>query len=219
MGMWQRSRRYRSKGRQRGFTLPETLVIVIVIGVLVAFTAPSLAAFLDSMKVNQVTTELRAMFQESQRQAIRTDSICLVGVRRFSTSSNAGSNPSGHAKGHRWRTEFVADCAAAAQVPDEVQVVTNLQPRSKNENEVEVKFSPAGSAEFAVQTARSSSSPPVDPSAKMVTFSPERETAQKCVVISSSLGLARIGDYKGSTDDPKAITDEGICTAMDWRKQ
>ncbi len=219
MATRRQSRRYRSRWQQWGFTLPEMLVIVIVMGVLVAFTAPSLAAFFDAMKVNQVVTELRTIFQDSQRQAIRTTSICTVGVQQVSASSGAGSNPSSNAKGHEWNTVFVADCATDSKAPPEVRVISNLKPQSKNDNEVEVKFSPVGSAEFAVQTSVSSANTPADPSAKMVAYAPNREGAQKCIVVSSSLGLARVGDYKGSIDDPKAITDQGICTAMDWRKQ
>jgi hypothetical protein len=48
---------------------------------------------------------------------------------------------------------------------------------------------------------------------------PERQNGKKkCIAISSTLGLTRVGTYVGGTD-PNSITQTGVCTALEWNKQ
>jgi hypothetical protein len=60
---------------------------------------------------------------------------------------------------------------------------------------------------------------PKDPSAKIVALIPDNKSVTKrCVAVSSTLGLTRVGTYTGEVS-PTAITDEGVCTALDWKEQ
>lgn len=64
----------------QGFTLIETLVILIIIGILSAIAAPSYLGMLNRNKVNDGLTKVRGALQEAQREAIRRSRRCQVGL-------------------------------------------------------------------------------------------------------------------------------------------
>lgn len=85
-----------------------------------------------------------------------------------------------------------------------------------NQTVVEMKFGSHGTVDYQVETAQS---PAPDPTGKVVVFSskhPQRK--QRCIAISKRIGLTRVGVYRGELF-PSNITDSGICTALDWKKQ
>ncbi|MEO0375720.1 MAG: type II secretion system protein [Cyanobacteria bacterium P01_A01_bin.17] len=61
-----------------GFTLIEKMIIVAVVGILGAVTAPSLSKMLDRVKLDQATKEVRSALDETQREAIRGNKSCIV---------------------------------------------------------------------------------------------------------------------------------------------
>jgi type II secretory pathway pseudopilin PulG len=63
-----------------GFTLIETLIIVIIIGILSAIVAPSFLGMLNRNKVNAALVQVRGTLQEAQREAIRRSKRCQVGL-------------------------------------------------------------------------------------------------------------------------------------------
>lgn len=227
-----RSHPFRRWLPQWGYTLIETLTIALVVGVLAAVAAPNLAGMLDAVKVDQSVTELRSSFQDAQRQAIRKNKPCTVQLssRRSSHYNNQLSEPT-----------VGGNClpTGTSAFPAGVNFATNLQPLvvvpvvpgfheppSPSPSPLpsllpvaEVKFGTQGSAEFSILSAVRPPLVPQDPTAKIVALLPDKPRVQKkCVAISSTLGLTRIGVYTGSTD-PAAITDKGICTALDWKEQ
>ena len=87
---------------------------------------------------------------------------------------------------------------------------------TENVGIVDIAFGNQGSVTYEVQTALSM---PPDSTGKVVAFISDRpEAKQKCVAISKTLGLTRVGKYQGALS-PTDITDEGICTASDWTEQ
>ena len=65
---------------ERGFTLTEMLVTMIVAGVLAALTTPSLVGLLNRNQVNEAQRQVESALREAQRQAIRRGKKCRVRI-------------------------------------------------------------------------------------------------------------------------------------------
>jgi prepilin-type N-terminal cleavage/methylation domain-containing protein len=244
MRIRRRSRKTHRRVWQRGFTLVEVMVIVMVVGILAATAVPSFGSLLDSIKVNQTVTDLRTTLQDTQRQAIRKNQTCTVQVPNANSNGGNGNNGNNgnHGKGNNGNGNgnngngnngngnngnkqlVQGNCltSGSPELADNIGLATNLQASSAtpgSSSAIELKFGSLGSAEFTIQTAITAPAAPRDPSGKVVAFSESSPQVQKkCVAISSTLGLTRIGTYSGGTS-PREITDSGVCTALDWKQQ
>jgi prepilin-type N-terminal cleavage/methylation domain-containing protein len=208
----------------RGFTLLEIMIILAVIGILGAATAPSFASLLDSIKVNQAITNVQNVLQDTQRQAIRTNQVCNV---QIPTSNGKGNNGNGNGNGNGKNT-ITGNCltSGSPEISNDITLATNMQgspitnplPNTSPLEVVDIKFNALGSADFSIQSAVQSPQLPTDPTGKVVAFVDNPSVQKKCVAISSTLGLTRIGIYTGDTT-PAGITDKGVCTALDWKQQ
>jgi Tfp pilus assembly protein FimT len=207
--------------------------VISLVGILASVAAPSFASLLDSMKVDQTINEIRMALQDTQRQAIRTNQVCVVQVPTTGNSPSASPLP-------QWLQDLIAkyfpaggsgskkisgNCltSGSPELSNAVDLASNLQTAqsaaSSSSGSVVVQYSPLGSADFAISSAVTPPATPVDPTGKVVAFIASKpQVKKKCVAISSNLGLTRIGVYTGSTD-PKEITDTGLCSALDWKQQ
>ena len=83
----------RSKNAQtseKGFTLTEMLVTLIIAGILAAITAPSLVGLLNRNQINEAQRQVESAIREAQRQAIRRGRSCSVVIN---TTSKTISSP------------------------------------------------------------------------------------------------------------------------------
>lgn len=81
---------------------------------------------------------------------------------------------------------------------------------------IPIKYGVLGNPEFAIVSAQQT---PTDPSGKIIFYSPgDSKVTKRCIAISNTLGLTRIGTYQGDMS-PDAITDSGRCTAENWEEQ
>jgi type II secretory pathway pseudopilin PulG len=203
------------------------MVIVMVIGVVAIAVGPDLSALYDTLKVKQTVTELRTSLQDTQRQAIRKNQSCL-----FEISSNQ-IDQTAQVNGNCLRS-------GAPLFPKGVTVATNLDPQAKLPLDppptsplgartytpttqpppsAKIGFSSLGNASFVIISTQRPPALPRDPSAKMVAYIPRSQSLKKqCVAVSNTLGLTRLGTYSGDLS-PAAITDTGVCTALDWKDQ
>ncbi|MDJ0719198.1 MAG: type II secretion system protein [Prochloraceae cyanobacterium] len=73
---------------ESGFTLIETLVVVVLIGVLAAVATPSFTAWRNKNNVNQAITNTRSALIEAYRQAQRQSQNCSINLGASSISSS-----------------------------------------------------------------------------------------------------------------------------------
>ncbi len=194
---------------QAGFTLIETLVIIVVVGVVVAIAAPNLTSMMERIKVDQNVAAVRGVLQSAQREAIRNGQSCITAMSLKKSS--------GLAKGHNKK---YCSSATSYSPPVDTDLVTNITNPSDAKavpgESFEIEFGILGNAKFGIYR---SSSTPTDPSGKIVAFVSQNDNVpKKCIAISNTLGLTRVGTYIGDLA-PTSITQTGVCTALNWKDQ
>ncbi|MGF1601260.1 MAG: Tfp pilus assembly protein FimT/FimU [Thermosynechococcaceae cyanobacterium] len=98
-----------------------------------------------------------------------------------------------------------------SSTPDPAKDVTNTP--------IPIQYGALGTPNFGIETNVRPPAKPADPSGKIVFYLADNErVAKKCIAISNTLGLTRVGSYEGDLD-PAAMTDQGACTATGWTTQ
>lgn len=199
-----------------GFTLIEVLVIILVVGILSAISIPSFISLVDKVNINNAVTEVRASLQTAQREAIRRSQICTVGINSLT------------------RTVMSYCASDDRDLPKNVDFATNIDKDYKLPgNPIRINFGVLGTAEFKTveleedkgsssakietkyleMSSNNSPSPPYDSSGKIVFYVASNSSlTKKCIAISNTLGLTRVGNYTGKIKKNK-LTKKGICTA------
>ncbi len=203
----------------RGFTLIEVIVIVAVIGIGAAFATPSVSAMLDSTALKQSVVEVRTAFQEAQRQAIRKNQVCETQLTQGG-SSNSGT-------GEQDKRKVMGNCLTSGDrtLSEQVEVKSNLAPLSAaslptRAEVVQVTYTNLGSAEFTVFPSSPQPATALPSMGKIVTYVPNKTQIKKrCIAISRTIGLTRIGEFDGEDLSPAGITSQGTCTPLDWKQQ
>ncbi|ADI63779.1 type 4 pilin ['Nostoc azollae' 0708] len=70
--------RHSSASNDQGFTILEAVVIVAIVGIFMAFSAPSYLAWSQRKKVDSALTSIEGAMKEAQRQAIAKSLTCNV---------------------------------------------------------------------------------------------------------------------------------------------
>jgi prepilin-type N-terminal cleavage/methylation domain-containing protein len=65
---------------EKGFTLLELIIVILVAGVLAAISAPSLLTWYQRMRVNNAMSQVQGSLQTAQREAIRRNTNCVVNI-------------------------------------------------------------------------------------------------------------------------------------------
>jgi len=74
----------------RGFTLIENLIILVILGVLTAITVPSIVGVYNRQQLNYSVNLVRGALQEAQREAMRQGKQCSVEIKSTMLTSPDG---------------------------------------------------------------------------------------------------------------------------------
>jgi prepilin-type N-terminal cleavage/methylation domain-containing protein len=101
----------------RGFTLTELMIALVIIGVIAAIASPNFLGFLNRIKVNNSLEQLLGAIKETQRQAMRQGKRCRINI-----------NPS-----TKILSATPSDCLLNTRtIDDSVTIRTNLPGGSPN---------------------------------------------------------------------------------------
>jgi prepilin-type N-terminal cleavage/methylation domain-containing protein len=96
----------------RGFSLAETVVVMVIMTVLIAISAPSMLSLVDGLRLAESVSDVRSALMTTQRQAIRETQPCEILL--FANSSG--------------RVELSGTCLKGGnqQLHERVRVVSNI---------------------------------------------------------------------------------------------
>lgn len=158
----------------KGFTLIETLIVIIVVGILSAIAAPSFLTLYRRTQVNEALTKVQGALQEAQREAMRRSKSCTVSIPSgnditISTTSTSGCLITG--------SRVLGDPSTTS--PDiQVELVPSTSPWV-------ITFDFKGRYSASTGT--------------VIVSHPDVPSFKKCLVLSPGLGLMRTGEYSNST--------------------
>lgn len=66
--------------KNRGFTLLEALVVLLILGIGLALATPSILSSIEKFRLEQAVVEVRGAFRQAQRQAISGGEACLIAI-------------------------------------------------------------------------------------------------------------------------------------------
>lgn len=172
-----------------GFTLIETLIIVVIIGILSAIAAPSFLGLFGRNKVDNTLNEVRGALQEAQREAIRKSKLCIVTIN---TTDKKITSPC-----------LVTGTRDLCDERDNLGICTKSRVTlTTNLNTNTIKFS------FRGNTTNSGT---------IVVYVPDNSNQKKgCLAISNGLGIMRTGNFTRATSSTTNIAaadvSAGTCT-------
>lgn len=164
---------------EQGFTLIETTIIVMIVGILSAIAAPSYLAYNNKRKVNDAVVKVKGALQEVQREAIRKSRLCSVDF-----ITDITTNPTTY--------KITSPCLVTGDrtLLKGVAMANNIEGT--------IKFSFRGNAAFDVTPSVGST----DTSGKIILFNSGPPISnKKCIAISQGIGIIRTGNYGGLTND------------------
>jgi prepilin-type N-terminal cleavage/methylation domain-containing protein len=173
---WVRSRLFQGRSLPQGFTLLESLVIVVIVGVLAAIVVPSWNVLLTSIRLNAAQDQVLQAMQRAKSNAKRKRT-----VEQFSIRTKDGIV--------QWAL------SPATPLPDE-SLWQNLDPAIQLDDETSLRS--IGS----IRRVQFTHEGRVNGSLGRVTFSSKQGgKLKRCVVVSTLLGTLRTGTDKPTKKD------------------
>jgi prepilin-type N-terminal cleavage/methylation domain-containing protein len=181
------------KKSNKGFTLVEMIVTVIIVGVIASIAAPNFLGLLYQSRVKDGLAQVEGAVKEAQKQAIRKGRICKI---RF-TSSGTGADERSVIQVHPDEivgatTVSYAGCLLSnRELPDSISFsllnsVTSTLDSVDSSTPADLGFSTKGNPDFQ---------------GTMVIQHPQVDTVNwKCIQIEGLLGSVLTGDYNSGTD-------------------
>ncbi|AFY39117.1 type 4 pilin [[Leptolyngbya] sp. PCC 7376] len=187
---------------QTGFTLIEVLVVVFLIAIMSAIVGPGMLGFLQRTKISSAQSEVLGILQEAQRTAVRgttncNDTSCVTTCSLTLPASNSLASAATN-------NVLVVSSSCAASGDRSLEGV-RIRHNFASVNSTYDGTTTLIADLFNFKGTTSDSLTQNDSEGKkdlVIVFTSESSEAfQKCLVVSSGLGLIRVGNYApGSAD-------------------
>jgi len=156
----------------RGLTLFELLVVLVIVGVLAALGIPNLLGAINASKVKQAQTQVQGIIRGAQRQALNSGASCGLKLNTSNnpiTISDINSSPTN-------------TCLSASTLvlPQDVKILTNLSGTP-----------PSITFNFKGRSNKGGT----------IVFYSDRANQKRCLVIALYMGMMRTGEYTGKVTD------------------
>ncbi|MCG9893762.1 MAG: prepilin-type N-terminal cleavage/methylation domain-containing protein [Thermosynechococcaceae cyanobacterium MS004] len=199
----------------QGFTLIETLIAVVVVGVIAAVAAPSLSAWLTNTKIKDTAIKIEGALKEAQSSAVKKGRSCTVMITAQKVSA----------------VKF--DAVTGVASPDRECMPTGERDFADQANVVGLVGTGGGSGTTVTFSLRGTTPITQDTGAVLVrrTDSDSNQVI-KCLVVSSGIGIIRTGTYADSTvpsivdlpaepvpADPNNMTAAEVTAQNNWKAQ
>jgi Tfp pilus assembly protein FimT len=169
------------KKAQSGFTIAETTIIVLLVGIFAAIAVPSFFGWLNRKKVDDAIAQVEGALKEAQAEAIKRGQICEVdlgtAVPNTVTATISGTTQSCLPTGPR-------DLGKLG-----VRILSN------NDTDIAMATTNGTTIEFSPKGTTTTNN-------LLVFYQPGQ--IGRCLAISSGLGIIRIGTYT-EVVDPNAL--------------
>jgi prepilin-type N-terminal cleavage/methylation domain-containing protein len=184
---------FRRKSNQ-GFTLIETLVGLVIVGILAAIAAPSLMTWLNNKKVDDVLAQVEGSLREAQSTAIRKNTTCNVLIKTDKITA-----------------------VATDQVSPEVPSCLPSGWREISGANKNIVISGTGGRPGTIVKFSAKGTTLLTPTTQAVIISrtdDSGDSVKKCVVVASGIGIVRTGKYTDSNlptfTDPDSPTETEV---------
>ena len=162
---------------EQGMTLAETLVTVVIAGILAALGFASLSGWSERKQVDGALVQLEQTLQQAKNQAIRQGRSCIVTL-----DEDTGVTP------HVYTITSSNDCFGISDfvLPEKVMFVANVDADGDAfpDTTPEIEFSYQGYSSY---------------SGTIVLSTTYQSKNQTCIVVPQDVGLIRSGYYQDST--------------------
>jgi prepilin-type N-terminal cleavage/methylation domain-containing protein len=177
-----------SRKDDQGFTLIETLVSLVITGVIAAIAAPSFMTWLNNKKVDDVLAQVEGSLKEAQSTAIRKNTTCnvLIKADRITAVETDQSSPE------------VPSCLPTGwrQIQQSTGVSGTSQNGGANKN---IAVSGTGGSSGTIVKFSTKGTTLLTPTTQAVVISrtddDSNNSVKKCIVVSSGIGIIRTGKY------------------------
>lgn len=180
-----------ARKNSQGFTLLELIIILFIVGILSAISAPSFLALLNRGKVNNAVAQVKGALQEGQVQAMRNSKLCSV---TLDTTNNKITGP----------------CLVTGPrtLPKGVVMKTNIVPTVTG-SPIQIQFGIRGNTDFSVVPGTICT---INcPTGKILLYQSDGSISNiKCVAISKGIGILRLGKYDGNSTSAANVSN-GQC--------
>lgn len=176
-----------TKKNDKGFTLLEVLVAIVLIGIMSAIVGPGMLGFLARSKISSAQSNIQGLLQEAQISAIRQNSTCQISL------------PSSGAKASEATNQVLG--VNASCIPSGKRELSNVQVRH-NLADLSTTYTPDSLTDFFDFKGNTETSFDKSSDDLVIVISAEDDDIfQKCIVVSNGLGLVRIGNYETNATD------------------